>query len=249
MSPDIYAIVPAAGVGSRMNSAIAKQYLVVNGKTILEHSIDALEKIVDIKKIIVVVSAEDDIWPTLDALKKNNIYTTLGGRSRADSVANGIKFIEKNFLISHEYSDKAAWALVHDAARPCVNTDCVQQLIAQCISQKTGGILAYPVADTVKKQRTTTKLPHNSEAIVESTQDRSVLWLAQTPQLFPFKNLQNALAYCCENNIAVTDEASAIEAVSEPVQLVMSTADNIKITREQDLIIATAILANRNNKV
>ncbi|WP_040975622.1 2-C-methyl-D-erythritol 4-phosphate cytidylyltransferase [Necropsobacter massiliensis] len=218
------AVVPAAGVGSRMQTDKPKQYLEIQGKTILEHSLNRLLAHPAIAKIIVVVGQEDPYPAQLDFLQQPKIQLTVGGNTRAQSVFNGLCQID---------CPTNTWVLVHDAARPCLNRQDLDRLLE--IDDENGAILAVPVVDTVKRATAQQQIQH--------TEDRSQLWLAQTPQLFRADLLKTALQQAFAQGLSVTDEASAMELMGFRPHLVVGRGDNIKITRPEDLALAEFYLS------
>ena len=222
----MYAVVPAAGVGRRMQSDVPKQYLALNGKTVIEHTLDRLLSVEHINKIVVVVAEHDDVWPTLDLSSHPKILTAPGGDERCHSVLNGLE------LIKQDVED--GWVLVHDAARPCVRKADIQRLIATAQQHEVGGILAAPVRDTLKKA--------GVDNAVAETIDRKNLWHAFTPQMFRLSLLTNALHDALANSVIVTDEAQAIERSGFAPLLIEGETDNVKITQPADLALAALYL-------
>lgn len=225
---DIIAIVPAAGVGCRMNSQIPKQYLKVGSKTILEHTLNKLLTHPQITQVIVVISSEDNIFNTLSIAQHDKIKVALGGKTRADSVLAGLK------LLNDEQ-----WALVHDAARPCVTHCDITRLIETVTTKKQGGILATRVSDTIKRAC------QNNDTIIDYSEDRTYLWGAATPQLFNAGELKSCLQQALNDHVAITDEASAIEYCGGHPLLIECRGDNIKITHPEDLALATFYLTKQ----
>ena len=225
---NIWAIIPAAGVGKRMGSDTPKQYLTLNDKTVIEHTLDVFDSHDSISEIVVAVSKEDEYWPSLDLNLSKPLHKVNGGTERCDSVLNGLKFLE----------GKAAaddWVLVHDAARPCLRYDDLTLLLESLNDNKVGGILAVPVRDTMKRSSAGLN-------IINETVDREGLWHALTPQMFRFGLLKDALESALNNNEVITDEASAIELAGYQPVLVEGHADNLKITRPEDLALAAFFL-------
>ncbi|QLB21515.1 2-C-methyl-D-erythritol 4-phosphate cytidylyltransferase [Vespertiliibacter pulmonis] len=217
MNRRIVAIIPASGVGSRMGANCPKQYLRINNKTILEHTLTPFLTHSTIEKIVVVVSETDPYYQQLPIIDHPKIKWVFGGETRANSVLNGLKTLK--------YGD---WALVHDAARPCLKRSDLDKLLQ--IENEQGAILATPVVDTIKRSFNHHTIAH--------TEDRSTLWQAQTPQFFPAQILANALESALAKNIAITDEASAMEFAGYHPQLISGRSDNLKITRPEDLALA-----------
>ena len=227
-SPIIAAIVPAAGVGSRMLSDIPKQYLRISENSILEHTVNKLNSVPELSSILLAVNPQDTLFGTQDFMGAN-LKTTPGGKERADSVLNALIALE---------SEEPDWVLVHDAARPVVRVSDIQKLIKTCIKHNQGGILAAKVKDTIKRGHT-----HSLETV-----PRDELWHALTPQLFPYHALKNALSACLTNSKLVTDEASAMELQGQSVLIVEGRSDNIKITTPEDLALAAFLIAEQEKK-
>jgi len=216
-----WAVVPAAGVGKRMNADRPKQYLELAGKTVLEHTLSRLLQANIFTAVAVAISEEDPYWPDLTIASHEKIITAKGGKERADSVLSGL----------HAISDQAAdddWVLVHDAARPCITTADIHYLIDSLVDDEVGGILAVASADTLKNV--------NANHIL-GTLDRSHIWRALTPQMFRYDHLKTALEQAV-GNPAITDEASALELQGVQPKIVEGRPDNIKITRPEDLALA-----------
>ncbi len=230
-------IVPAAGLGKRMGASVAKQYLKINNKTILELTLDRLSQLSQIEKIILVLHPLDSIWQTLESSGYSKVVTVKGGSERADSVLNGLHYLQK--LNPPNVIDADDWVLVHDAVRPCVAIDDIDALVTHFSSEVnknvSGGILASPIMETVKQGK-----PGNDE--INNTLDRSRLWLAATPQMFRFGILLEAIEAAISQDIQVSDEASAVEALGHTVKLIRGRKDNIKITSQEDLKLAEFIL-------
>ena len=221
-SLSIVAVVPAAGVGSRMQADRPKQYLEISGKTILEHTVEKLLTHTSVDKVIVDISDDDPYFPQLSLANNPEVIRVSGGKERADSVLSALDYIESNQL--------AQWAMVHDAARPCVDLNDIDNLIKVAITNQLGGILATPVRDTMKRA--------NAQQNIDHTVDREALWHALTPQLFKTQPLRYALSHALDQGVQITDEASAIEWLGEKPALVHGRADNIKITQPEDLALA-----------
>ncbi len=218
---NIWAIIPAAGVGSRMNANRPKQYLPLLGKTVLEHTVTRLYQHPYIDKVVLAISPNDSYWPRI-APSLPAIKVVAGGKERCHSVLNALSFISK-----HCQPDD--WVLVHDCARPCIRSSDITQLIHTVLEKGGGGLLALPVTDTLK---------FGKNDIVEYTVDRRDMWRALTPQMFKVNVLFHALQSCVERGVLITDESSAIEAQGGQARFVTGQADNIKITLPQDLALA-----------
>jgi 2-C-methyl-D-erythritol 4-phosphate cytidylyltransferase len=225
--PKCWAIVPAAGIGSRFGAPLPKQYLELHGKRVLEHSVLHILSLPFIDSVHVCLSATDTYWPQTDLSSHDRIVVIAGGAERAHSVMNAIDAIS-------QHAQEDDWVLVHDAARPCVKVADIERLYQAVVASDCGGILATPVADTVKRV---------NQQHIERTVDRSGLWLAQTPQIFPVGLLRRCLSSALANGVLVTDEASALEHYGFQPIVVQGSSDNLKITRPEDLPMAEAILS------
>ncbi|MDA3133747.1 2-C-methyl-D-erythritol 4-phosphate cytidylyltransferase [Atlantibacter subterranea] len=223
-SADVIAVVPAAGIGSRMQSDCPKQYLTIGDHTILEHAVASLLRHPRVGRVIVAVSPADKQFDALPLACDPRVMRVDGGRERADSVLAGLKM-----------ADGAAWVLVHDAARPCLHPDDLDALLAITAHSRVGGILAAPVRDTMKRGEP-------GKALIAHTVDRIDLWHALTPQLFPLELLRDCLIRALNEGATITDEASALEHCGYHPELVAGRGDNIKVTRPEDLALAAFYL-------
>ncbi|WLS79816.1 2-C-methyl-D-erythritol 4-phosphate cytidylyltransferase [Erwinia pyri] len=228
--PALVAVVPAAGIGSRMQSECPKQYLKLGGKTLLEHALESLLIHPAVSRIIVAISPDDPYFSSLPIASDARISVVQGGKERADSVLAGLNV-----------ASSAHWVLVHDAARPCLHPDDLNRLLAITSTSKVGGILAAPVRDTMKRAEP------GKEAIAH-TVDREALWHALTPQLFPLTLLRECLTRALQEGATITDEASALEYCGYHPELVIGRSDNIKVTRPEDLALAAFYLTQLINK-
>lgn len=230
-----WAVVPAAGVGKRMGVAIPKQYLDLHGRTVIEHTLSRLCRHAQISAVVVSLGAEDGHWPDVAARlsDQDKLLTTVGGAERCHSVYNGLLKLE-----GRAHDDD--WVLVHDAARPCLHHNDIDRLIATLAGHAVGGLLGVPVADTMKRT--------NEEGEVIATVSRDNLWRAMTPQMFRYGLLKRALADALNANAMVTDEAAAIERAGHTPRMVECRADNIKITRPEDLTLAEMYLARQEQE-
>ncbi|MBS1228064.1 MAG: 2-C-methyl-D-erythritol 4-phosphate cytidylyltransferase [Proteobacteria bacterium] len=226
--PRHYAIVPAAGSGARFGSEVPKQYLELGGKPLIYHAIKALCDCSRIDAVWVVLSPEDGWWQAYDWTSLGAKLGALfcGGACRSDTVVNGLA------AIADVVADDD-WVLVHDAARPCLSQQMLAALFDQLADDPVGGILAVPVADTLKRA--------DGQQRVVATESRDGLWQAQTPQMFRYRLLREALA----GKQALTDEAGAIEASGFQPRLVRADASNLKVTFPADLRLAEFILQGR----
>jgi 2-C-methyl-D-erythritol 4-phosphate cytidylyltransferase len=226
MTASFHALVPAAGFGARMGHELPKQYLPLAGQPMIFHSLNTLCSCSEISTVFVVLAPDDTQFRSYDWSCFGDKLQPLfcGGETRAESVANGL-------LVSELEPDD--WVLVHDAARPCLTQAHLAKLIAGLRDDAVGGILAVPVADTLKRA--------DAEGRIAQTEERAGLWQAQTPQMFRAGLLALALQRCNR----VTDEASAIEALGLRPKLVLSESSNFKVTYPQDLLLAELLL-NKN---
>ncbi len=228
----LYALIPAAGAGTRMAGGQPKQYLALAGKPMLWHAAHAL-CVPAVEAVFVVLAPDDERFAACDwsALGGRIEPLYCGGKTRRDSVYNGL-------VAAMAAVDADDWILVHDAARPCLPRADLERLIEECKGDAIGGILALPAADTVKRAA-----KDEAGALrVAATEDRDQLWLAQTPQMFRAALLAQALK---DARGGLTDEASAIEAMGLRPRLVTGSRENLKVTFPEDLGIAEAIIAGR----
>jgi 2-C-methyl-D-erythritol 4-phosphate cytidylyltransferase len=227
-----YALIPAAGAGTRFLGDTPKQYLPLAGKPMLWHAVSALCA-PPIENVFVVLAPGDALFPGIawGALGDRIEPLYCGGESRRDSVYNGMVAA----MAAVEADD---WMLVHDAARPCLPRADLERLIRETGADQIGGVLALPAADTVKR----VAKDEGGVQRIAGTEDRSQLWLAQTPQMFRCGLLIQALKAA---RTTVTDEASAIEQMGLRPRMVLGSRDNIKVTFPEDLAIAEAILQKR----
>ncbi len=227
--PRLWAVIPAAGSGSRMGSAIPKQYLKLHNKTVLEHTIDCFLSHPKIAGVVIALSVDDQHWSSLQ-IQNAKLSTVDGGEERSHSVLNALTSLDT----------KAAnndWVLVHDAARPCLRREDIDHLIATLNEHEVGGVLGVRVSDTVKRT--------NANNEITETVDRTNLWRAMTPQMFKYGVLKQSIERALQNNQLVTDEASAIEIAGLNPVMVEGHDDNIKITHPQDLIMAERYFEER----
>jgi 2-C-methyl-D-erythritol 4-phosphate cytidylyltransferase len=223
---EFYALVPAAGFGTRMGHELPKQYLPLAGQPMIAHALDTLCSSPEISTVFVVLAPDDTIFRSYDWSRFGNKLQPLfcGGKMRSDTVLNG--------LLASEL-EPGDWVLVHDAARPCLTQAQLARLITELRDDAVGGILAVPVADTLKRA--------DANDRILRTESRQHLWQAQTPQMFRSGLLAQALQQCKD----VTDEASAIEALGMQPKLVLSEPTNFKVTYPQDLLLAELLLTRQ----
>jgi 2-C-methyl-D-erythritol 4-phosphate cytidylyltransferase len=220
----VFGLIPAAGTGKRMGSNPPKQYTPLGGRPMLAHAIAALLADRRVEHVLVVVAAGDERYKQL-ACDARVEFVAAGGASRAESVRNGLA----RLAMSASAED---WVLVHDAARPCLAREELTALIDALIDDPVGGLLAVPIADTIKRA---------DDGHVERTVERARLWRALTPQMFRLGLLDDAFERV-HDLAAITDESSAVERIGHAPRLVPGRASNIKVTRPDDLPLAEAIL-------
>ncbi len=245
--PRCFALVPCAGVGLRAQAGGPKQYAALAGRTVVAHTLAALAAVPRIHQTLVVLSPEDNAFE-VHAPGFAGWVARTGGATRADSVAAGL-----HALRARGASDED-WVLVHDAARCLLQPAWVNRLIDACLDDAVGGLLALPLADTLKAAAMPDGTPSTTAgggaARVASTLDRSAKWLAQTPQMFRLGLLQRALQAGAEGGVNITDEASAIEALDElprlAPRLVPGDLENFKLTWPADFALAERLLRTRN---
>ena len=231
MGARYWAVIPAAGSGMRMGSSIPKQYLSLAGRPVIEWVVDVLLAEPAIAGVTVAVAADDPYWKRyLPGAWQKPVRIASGGETRAHTVLNGL------LTLDEELEDQD-WVLVHDAARPCLHPRDLDKLLQSVGDDPVGGILATPVADTLKRV--------DEDRLVAATPDRAELWRAFTPQMFRYKLLKEALQAALAANEPPSDEAGALERLRQPVKVVEGRSDNIKITRPDDIALAEAILAHR----
>ena len=233
----IWAIVPAAGIGKRMQSDIPKQYLPLNDRPVIEHTINALLQNENIAGLVIALQPDDTYWSAINISSQKPIIRTTGGKERADSVLNALTALFQ----SPKFDANTDWVMVHDAVRPCLRQQDIDKLVAVVAEDGNGGLLALPVRDTMKRQDM-----KRSVATVDKTIERENLWHALTPQYFPAKQLKAALEQAKLENLSITDESSAMELAGFSPKLVTGHEDNIKITRPDDLNLASLYLQSQN---
>lgn len=223
-----HALIPAAGGGSRMGAECPKQYLPLLGKPMIWHALKTLASVAAIERVFVVLAPDDELWDTHDwnGFADRLVVLRCGGATRAESVTNGLRAMRGQV-------DTNDWVLVHDAARCCLTSAHVEKLIEEIGDDPVGGLLAVPVADTLKRAEDGTR--------ISITVPREKLWQAQTPQMFRHGMLLDALGRAP----IVTDEASAIESLGFQPKLVAADATNLKVTWPLDLQLAGWILKYR----
>lgn len=225
-----WAVVPAAGIGRRLGAALPKQYLPLAGRPVIAHTLTTLLRHPRISGLAIAIGATDSHWRQLRLESDKPVLPVAGGPERCHSVLNAV-------LALHEVAGPDDWALVHDAVRPCLRAADIDKLLATLADDPVGGLLATPARDTIKRA--------GPDGRVAATVERVGLWHALTPQLFRLRVLRTALRQALERNLIVTDDAAAVEALGLTPRLVEGRADNIKITRPEDLPLAEFYLTRR----
>lgn len=226
-SPRFFALVPAAGVGERSGAGQPKQYVTIAGQPMLAHTLAALAAVPRLAQTLVVLSPADDRFETV-VPRCTAWVARVGGASRADSVLGGLAELRRRGATDED------WVLVHDAARCLLQPAWVDALIEACQHDDVGGLLAQPIADTLKAG--------DAEGRVTATVDRRDKWAAQTPQMFRLGLVERALSAM---GAAATDEASAVEALGLAPRLVRASMANFKVTWPEDFALAERWLAAR----
>ncbi len=233
MTEQVWAIVPAAGSGSRMQADRPKQYLSLLSQPVIMHTLETLVSHSQIAGVVVAVADNDPYWQQLPIPASWPLHRATGGLERADSVLNALNLLEK-------ISQNDPWVLVHDAARPCLRHSDIDRMLAELGPDPVGGILGVPVNETVKRVDVQNR-------IIE-TVSRDNLWRAATPQMFRLRALIKALEQTRLAQCKVTDEASAMEYAGYQPKMVEGHADNLKITLPQDLALAALYLQQQRGE-
>lgn len=241
LNPNVHAMIVAAGRGSRFGATLPKQYSQLNGQTLLQHSVQRLASSSYIASCLVVIAADDDIASELSF--SIPVWHTTGGAERWQSVQLGLDALIKRGAAIDDL------VLIHDAARPAVPTQDINQVIEAAQKEPYGAILAAPVADTLKQSNQSESSNQSDKHAADSacfysskTINREGIWQAQTPQVFRIGELQRLLEYVAEHQLPITDEASAFEYRNLPIRLVNGSRQNIKLTYPDDAILLSAIL-------
>ena len=221
--PDVFALIPAAGSGSRMGAEIPKQYQMLGGKPLMRYAVDALCSHARVTQVFVVLAPHDTQFKRHDwsAFRGRLEPLYCGGATRAASVTNGL-------MAMLDVAEPDDWVMVHDAARPCLAHGLIDRLLDQLADDSVGGLLAMPVADTLKRSQQTGNVTRAVETVA-----RDMLWQAQTPQMFRYRLLLEAMRRA--DAAQVTDEASAMEQMGFEPRLVMGSPRNIKVTWPDDM--------------
>jgi len=228
--PRRFALIAAAGASARFGGPEPKQYVLLAGKPLLARTIAALNGSVVLETVFVVLADDDTLYDERVGEIAGIVPLRCGGRTRAESVRNGLTAISDRVTAED-------WVLVHDAARPCIDVATLNRLLHELEDEPIGGLLAIPLADTLKRSETGAGLR------CAGTEARTGLWCAQTPQMFRYAILNRALRQA--DLSAITDEAQAVEALGLKPRLVQGSPANIKVTYPDDLELAAAILAQR----
>lgn len=235
MSMKFWLIIPAAGVGSRMQADCPKQYLQVAGKSILEHTLEIFLRHPQLQQIVLPLAAHDRWWQHCALAGDPQITQVVGGGERADSVLAGLRALPALGAAADD------WVLVHDAARPLLQQDDLQLLLDSLQDDPVGGLLACQARDTLKLA--------DAQGRVESTLPRERIWHALTPQMFRLQALTDALDSALAQGVTITDEASAMEWRGLSPRLVSGRSDNIKVTRPEDLQLLTVLQQASDSQV
>lgn len=228
MSVRYWPLLPAAGVGSRMQADRPKQYLSLGQRFLIDHTLQRMLSYPRFQQLVLVLSAGDPYWAESPFSHDPRILRADGGAERCYSVLNGLQALQG--LAADD-----DWIVVHDVARPCLRHSDLDRLLASV--RDPGAILASPVRDTMKRGRAGA-----DGCVIDHTVDRTQLWHALTPQVFRYAALREALSRCLQDGVEVTDEASAMEHCGWQPLLVEGRADNIKVTRPEDLALAEFFL-------
>ena len=244
MTEAVWAVVPAAGIGSRFSSSEPKQYAKLAGKTLLEHALQGLLDSEIFTSLTIGTAHDDERYRKLSILSNPKLRVVNGGASRAETVLKALQSLRST-------AQSSDWVMVHDAARPLVSPKDIHKLYSLGVASANAAILAKRATDTVKQSHhdhSLSKSAHNNR--VASTLDRETVWLAQTPQMARFGTLLDCLENLDEAGelAQVTDEASVMERFGHDVMLVESSRENFKVTRPEDLVMAEAIFAHHTKE-
>ncbi|MBR8509162.1 2-C-methyl-D-erythritol 4-phosphate cytidylyltransferase [Burkholderia cenocepacia] len=234
MTPRLFALIPCAGTGSRSGSAVPKQYRTLAGRALLHYTLAAFDACSEFAQTLVVLAPDDSHFDARRFAGLRFAVRRCGGGSRQASVLNGLLELAEFGATDHD------WVLVHDAARPGITPELIRTLVATLKDDPVGGIVALPVADTLKR------VPTGGDAIAR-TESRDALWQAQTPQMFRIGMLREAILRAQREGHDLTDEASAIEWAGHTPRVVQGSLRNFKVTYPEDFALAEAILARPAN--
>jgi 2-C-methyl-D-erythritol 4-phosphate cytidylyltransferase len=229
----LFGVIPAAGGGTRFGAGTPKQYARLDGVPLLARALDRLVTGLPFETVLVAIARDDAWYEHAIGVRAGVEVARCGGLTRGATVRNALRALEGR-------AAEDDWILVHDAARPCVPRAALLRLIGQLWDDEVGGLLAIPVADTLKRADTFAGHAAGAARVV-ATEDRAALWQAQTPQMFRYRVLAQALAD--DEALAATDEAQAVERLGLRPRLVPGSPANVKVTWPEDLALAAAILA------
>ncbi len=233
VNASIWVVIPAAGVGKRMQADRPKQYLSLLNKTVIEHTLSCFSQHPAIAGIVISLHTNDPYWNELEIDLPIPYFIAKGGKERSDSVLNALQMMQNKLKV-----DANSWVMVHDAARPCLLQSDLDKLISSCLhTDVVGAILAKKASDTMKRSKL--------DQSILRTENRENLWHALTPQMFRLKQLSDALLLAIEQNIVITDDASALENYGESPLLIEAIGSNIKITHPDDLALAAFLLKDK----
>lgn len=219
----LWAVIPAAGSGTRMGAPLPKQYLSIDGRTVIEHTVSRILAFARVRRVVVALARDDQWFSGLPVAADARIQTCIGGAERCDSVLNALDALAPD-------ARAGDLVLVHDAARPCVRLSDMVTLVGKATDESIGALLAMPAVDTVKQA--------DGDGRIAQTLDRNIVWLAATPQVIRYGVLRDALIDARRNGVKVTDEAQAVERLGGKPRLVPCARDNLKITRPEDIALA-----------
>jgi 2-C-methyl-D-erythritol 4-phosphate cytidylyltransferase len=228
MAVRVFALIPAAGGGTRFGAAQPKQYAMLTGRPVIARTIERLASALELARIVVALSAHDEAFESAAPPRIAVHALRCGGATRAHTVRNALRELAPACAADD-------WVLVHDAVRPCVPVDALRRLIAELAADPVGGLLAIPIADTIKRG------DGDASPRVIATEPRAGLWQAQTPQMFRYGVLAGAMSR--DAALSATDESQAVEATGARPRLVLGSSRNVKVTYASDLALAAAILA------
>ena len=254
----VWAVLPAAGSGQRMQTRPdaqdhrPKQYLPLQGASVIEHSLTRLLAVANIRQVLVALSPDDRHFQSLPVAADKRVVSVTGGGTRCQSVLNALLQLPDVADVAFSQDD---WVLVHDAVRPCVRIEDVQKLLVELKDHPIGGILGAPVAHTLKQVEGTADRDSDSNTgsntdaaeTITATLNRHHCRYAFTPQMFRYSLLREAIETAINRGTTVTDESSAVEALGHRPCIVVGSSDNIKITYESDLHLAAAILQQQES--
>ena len=246
-TPQVHAMIVAAGRGSRFGATIAKQYTILNHTTVLQQTLCRLASSHYIESCFLVIAADDSTARNLAF--ELPIHYVIGGVERWQSVQAGVR------AIIDAGANDTDLIVIHDAARPAVPIEDIDRVIAVAMLEPYGAILAAPVADTLKQSQDQPKKDNSSNigstgngvSYIKNTIDRNQIWQAQTPQVFRIGELNRVLNYVAKHQLTITDEASAFEHLDLPIRLIRGSRQNIKLTFPEDTILLAAILSAQSS--